>query len=1071
MKHPTESPCMGRAGRCPLLWRYLEFMLAACLAVMLPHRASADARVLDDFEQLSGWSVVAPPGAQARITQDAGLKGKGLRIDFDFRQGGGFILVHKDFPIALPADYAFKFSMRANSPRNNFEFRLVDSSGRNVWWYRRREYNFPIEWKQMAIKPHHLEFAWGPAGGGQLKDVRTLEFALSVVEGGKGSVWIDDLRLEQRQPPGQEQPRVEASSSVPEHGPEGVLEPSPTTRWRSGSGGENQWLAVDFVQPRDYGGLVIDWDEQDYASAYQVQASEDGKDWTTIHSVTAGRGGRDYVYLPDGESRHLRLLLQRSSRGRGYGIRDLMVKPYQFSASPNEFFRNIAADGPRGRYPKYFYGEQTYWTIVGADGDDQEALLNEEGQLELQKRGYSLEPFLYADGKLITWADVQTSQELERGYLPIPSVRWRGEHFTLKITALASGQPKASTLYARYRIENTSTVPRRLSLFLALRPFQVNPPWQSLNLVGGTGRVDELSVEGPSLRINREKVLVALSKPDGAGAMPFASGRLADLLAENRVPDGLQAGDPFGFASGAVKYALELKPGEAQEIYLAFPFHEPRQGLLAAGADPKAVWERQYGETIRHWETRLNRVEIRLPPGHEAITDTLRSTLAYILINRDGPALRPGSRCYARSWIRDGALTSTALLEMGLPEEVHDFIAWYGSYQTSDGLIPCCLDPWGPDTVIEHDSQGEFIYTVAEYYRYTRDRAFLRQMWPHVIKAVAHIDSLRRQRMTEEFKKPDKLPFYGLMPESVSHEGYAAHPVHSYWDDFWVLRGLKDAVTMAKVLGDAQAAARFAHLRDEFRRDLYASIEHTRANRKIDYIPASVELADIDPSSTAIALDPGGEQQNLPEVPLKRSFELYRAQLRQRMRGETDLSAYSPYEFRNVGALVRLGERATAFEAIKFFLKDRRPLAWNEWAEIVWRDSKAPNFIGDMPHTWVGSEFIRALRSFFVFEDEVDHSLVIGAGLPREWVASRTGVSVRGLPTPYGPLSYRLRTDASGAVRLNLYPGLKKPYPRIVLDLPFDRPLQAVQVNGKAVRSFKGNRVFIGAYPAEVRVR
>ena len=33
----------------------------------------------------------------------------------------------------------------------------------------------------------------------------------------------------------------------------------------------------------------------------------------------------------------------------------------------------------------------------------------------------------------------------------------------------------------------------------------------------------------------------------------------------------------------------------------------------------------------------------------------------------------------------------------------------------------------------------------------------------------------------------------GLVTESISHEGYSAKPVHSYWDDFWALRGLDDA--------------------------------------------------------------------------------------------------------------------------------------------------------------------------------------------------------------------------------------------------------------------------------------
>jgi hypothetical protein len=33
---------------------------------------------------------------------------------------------------------------------------------------------------------------------------------------------------------------------------------------------------------------------------------------------------------------------------------------------------------------------------------------------------------------------------------------------------------------------------------------------------------------------------------------------------------------------------------------------------------------------------------------------TLRTALGHILVNRSGPALQPGARAYARSWIRTG---------------------------------------------------------------------------------------------------------------------------------------------------------------------------------------------------------------------------------------------------------------------------------------------------------------------------------------------------------------------------------------------------------------------------------
>src|SRR5205823_568535 len=207
---------------------------------------------------------------------------------------------------------------------------------------------------------------------------------------------------------------------------------------------------------------------------------------------------------------------------------------------------------------------------------------------------------------------------------------------------------------------------------------------------------------------------------------------------------------------------------------------------------PAWVSERQE-ETRRHWQGVLDRVDIALPPGAEKVVRALKTNLAYILINRDGPAIRPGSRNYARSWIRDGALTSLALLQLGTAAEVREFIEWYARYQTADGKVPCCVDRRGADPVVENDSPGAFIFAAA----------------------------------------------------------------------------------LAVVVGDDEHATKFAALRDAFRESVYASIVRTVADHGIDYIPGSVELGDFDPTSTAIAVVPGGEIGNLPEPALTRTFDRY----------------------------------------------------------------------------------------------------------------------------------------------------------------------------------------------------
>ena len=484
----------------------------------------------------------------------------------------------------------------------------------------------------------------------------------------------------------------------------------------------------------------------------------------------------------------------------------------------------------------------------------------------------------------------------------------------------------------------------------------------------------------------------------------------------------------------------------------------PQEAAAQGRAELEAV--------TRYWQAQLGRVDIQLPPPADRMIRTLKSNLAYILINRAGPAIQPGSRTYARSWIRDGALTSSALLSMGYTEEVREFIRWYAGYQFPDGKIPCCVDKRGADPLSEHDSHGEFIYTVMEYYRYTHDVGFLSELWPAVIKAVEYIDFLRRQRLTVAYRTPELRQYYGLVPESVSHEGYLAHPVHSYSDDFFTLRGLKDAAAMAMVLGEAEKAANFAALRDAFQQDLLESIRCTMEKHRIDYLPGAAELGDFDPASTTIALDPGGEQKSLPQKALQQTFRIITPISGNARRARSIGITTHPMRPGLSVPWCAWGNASGRWRRLDFFLADRRPAAWNQWAEVVWRDPRVANSIGDMPHTWVGSDYIRSLRSLFAFEEESDQSLVIAAGIPDEWLESAGGVSVKRLPTYHGTLNYSLSRDAPGKLRLKLTGDIVLPPGNIVLRPPV--ALRGLTVNGKASTLFDADHATITEFPAEV---
>lgn len=1069
----------GREDSMSGIWRFALqslLILASGFAGSAGAR-SEDRRILDDFEALSGWTAEGSPGTRFELKQDQGFKGKGLRLDFEFAGGAGYVILRKRFELPLPENYAFSFRAKGAGPANTLEFKLLDAGAQNVWWHRRQATGFPADWQRQSIRKSAIEFAWGRSGGAPLLALGGIEFALSAAAGGKGTLWLDDLRFERLDAvvDYRAKPRISASSATGGDPAEQALDGQAQTVWRSASKPARQWFRLDFGQRREYGGLVLDWDGDCHARDYAVEVSDDGRRWRNVYRVAEGNGRRDYLPLPETESRYLRLDLRKSACGKGYALRELTVKPPDFAASPNRLFEHIARNEPRGAYPRYFQGEQMYWTLVGANGGHRKGLLGMDGALETARGGFTVEPFLYAEGRLLGWNEGRISQSLEQGDLPLPSVERNAGDLNLRVTGFAGTVGNAPVLLARYRVENRSAGVRQLRLYLAVRPFQVNPPWQSLNMKGGVSPIHRIEAAGRVLKVDGADALVAVNPPDGFGATGFDQGDITDFMGESRLPPRTAVSDAAGYASGAWAFDLELAPGAAREVFIAVPEHKAGSSNAveaALKAEAETLGARLWQEAVGYWRKALAGPDFLLPESEPGLVESLRANLAYILVNRDGAALQPGSRTYARTWIRDGALMSSALLMLGRGEEVKRFIEWYARFQTADGAIPCCVDSRGPDSVPENDSHGEFVYTLAEYYRYTRDLAVVRTLWPHVIGTLRYIDALRHQRMTESYLSGEGKAFYGLMPASISHEGYASQPVHAFWDDFWTLRGIRDAVMLAKALGDQAHAESWSSMRAEFGDHLHAALQATLVRKGIDYIPASADLGDIDPNAVAIMVSIAGEASRLPQAALAKTFDDYLAHFRKRRDSNGD-DGYTPYEVRIAEALVRLGRREDAWEVLRVLLRDQRPQGWRQWAEVVWRHPEAPRFIGDMPHSWIGAEFIRSLRSCFAYEDDGDDSLVLAAGIPAEWLynAANAEVGVRRLPTAYGLLDYGLRAEGADTLKLHIAGGLAVPPGGIRIRPPTGRPIKAAKVNGADVSGLAAAELRIEAAPAEVEIR
>jgi len=570
--------------------------------------------------------------------------------------------------------------------------------------------------------------------------------------------------------------------------------------------------------------------------------------------------------------------------------KDLVLKTFssdgvESSISLQQCFELAAQNAP-GCYPRWMSRQQAFWTVLGVPQDEKESIFCEDGTLEHHKRGFTIMPLLYTGDKLISRDAVTVSQSLADDYLPLPKVRWKHPDIEMDITAFAFGKAGRSSVYARYRLSNPTGKEQTCRLFLLLRPFQLYPPWQGEGEgeneeegkgLGGLSSVEAIESGDASLLVNGRYRIDLLTPPTDWGSdrgiseckMPFRDS-LIENLRRGIIPDGKNVHDPARFVSVVLEYTLHLLPGAAGDIYIAYPLHPATSGVSQAiTADPGQAFSSIYSKLKAAWHSKLIRVDLKIP--ETGFADTLKANMGYTFITLDGPALQPGSWCYDKAWIRDGTIAAVALLRLGYTNQARAFIDWYADHQYDTGEIPCVIDNkadnpfW--ENISEYDSQGQFIYGVLQYYLMTKDKLFLQEKLPRVVKALRYAERLREKTMTETYKNnPAFVNCRGLISKSYAN--------HNYGDNFWTLSGWRDGAEIARILGRKELAQWMNTQHDALRQAIDQSIRQAMEAHQIDYIPEYPEGKHFWPASIAMGVACCHAAYAMPAPALSRTMDM-----------------------------------------------------------------------------------------------------------------------------------------------------------------------------------------------------
>jgi fibronectin type 3 domain-containing protein len=120
----------------------------------------------------------------------------------------------------------------------------------------------------------------------------------------------------------QAQPATASSVQGAGYPASNAVDGSLSTRWSSAFS-DPQWLEVDLGATHSISKVVLYW-ETAYATAFQIQTSNDGTNWTTIYSTTTGTGGTQTLNLT-GSGRYVRMYGTKRATGYGYSLWEFQV--------------------------------------------------------------------------------------------------------------------------------------------------------------------------------------------------------------------------------------------------------------------------------------------------------------------------------------------------------------------------------------------------------------------------------------------------------------------------------------------------------------------------------------------------------------------------------------------------------------------------------------------------------------------------------------------------------------------------------------------------------------------------
>ncbi len=482
---------------------------------------------------------------------------------------------------------------------------------------------------------------------------------------------------------------------------------------------------------------------------------------------------------------------------------------------------------------------------------------------------------------------------------------------------------------------------------------------------------------------------------------------------------------------GQVEYRIPLAPGESRTLIIKMPYAPVAPDDPLVTALRSASWDDYFNRTVAFWDgVYAHGMSIDLQ--ERKVTDTWRASLMYDLIARDKKGedyvQTVNEFQYHAFWLRDASYIARAYEVAGHPEYARQVLDFFAGWQQPDGNF---VSQGG-----QFDGWGETLWAYGQHYRMTGDPAFAEKVFPSVVKAVDWL---------EQATAADPLH---LMPATTPGDNEEITG-HVTGHTLWALAGLRNAIALADGLGRKAEAARFRRDYEELRSCLVARLnEITKATG--GYI-----WPGLDGPGHPHGQDWDNMQAVYPEPILDPHDPLVTATLdstRARyaegvMTYDDGRSLHHYITMKNTETEVVRGDQRLALEELYAVLAHTSSThAGFEWVVRAWGDRDFG--LNLAPHGWFAASYVALLRDMLVREQ--GDELHLASVLSPEWLHPGDSVVVRGAPTEFGTVDFRLDAGDAGA-RLALATRWRRRPAAVVVHLPFFLDVTGAQADGRAV--------------------